>query len=103
MDEAMARQNHIFRKIRKGSQAEELANVLVDRPASSGVRHINTVGGLAERGMGLKISCSQCDHEETHKPDACKKTFGATTPLAEVRPDCSACGEKKTSVMPVSG
>lgn len=96
----MARQNHIFRKIRKGSKAEELANVLIDRPVSSGVRHINTVGGMADRGMGLKISCTGCGKERMIKAEDCKKTFGADTPLGEVRPDCDACGETKTSVIP---
>lgn len=98
----MTRQNHIFRKIRKGSQAERLADLLTERPSSAGSRNINTVTKLKEIGMKLVISCTVCGAEDHHEGEAMEATFGKDTLLSEVRPECSACGAKAVSVMPKS-
>lgn len=96
----MAKQNHIFRKIRKGSQAEKLAEVLIDRPVSSAVRSLNTISALAEAGLGLKVECTACGETLVHSSDKLAKTFGAKTAVSEVRQPCAACGSEATSIIP---
>ena len=97
----MSRENHIFKKIRTGSQAELLAEALIERPASSEVRRVGTAGALAAAGMGLRISCEGCGTSEEVAPDEVVRRFGAATPLARIRP---ACGRERCaqSVVPFS-
>jgi len=97
----MAKQNHIFRKIRKGSQAEKLADVLIDRPATSAGRSYNTVSALAGAGIGLKIACAACGHARVHTSDRIVRAFGAKTELKDIEAACSDCKSTAVSVLPV--
>lgn len=97
---AMAKQNHIFKKIRKGSQAEKLADVLIERPASSRARTISTVGMLAAYGMNLRISCTACPGEVLVTKDEMVDRFGEDTPLSEVKPGCAQCDCTALNVIP---
>lgn len=99
----MARQNHIFRKIRKGSQAEKLADVLIERPVSSKVRSFNTVDALAATGMGLKVTCTSCKTVSSYGASEIVATFGGDTPLVDVKPACASCSSAVTQAMPYTG
>jgi hypothetical protein len=98
----MAKQNHIFKKIRKGSQAEKLADILIERPASSRTKTVNTVEQLAAYGMGLRISCTACSAEHVVTKDEMVQRFGAETPLNEVKPGCTECDCLAMNVIPES-
>jgi hypothetical protein len=96
----MAKQNHIFRKIRNGSQAQKLADMLIVRPTSSDIRHVATIGAMAERGMGMKMDCSACGHVEALKGDDMLRELGADTEVSKIERPCTACGSAAVSRLP---
>ncbi len=96
----MAKQNHIFRKIRNGSQAQKLADMLIVRPKSSDIRHVVTVGGMVDRGMAMKMDCASCKHVETLKGDDLIEAVGAETLLSEISRPCTSCGSTAVSRLP---
>ena len=98
----MTQNNHIFQRIRRGSQASKLADVLISRPASSESRRIATISDMAARGMAIRLECAQCDHAERVAPDALSERFGPQTEISAVRVPCPACGGQAVSVIPAS-
>jgi len=96
----VARQNHIFRKIRAGSQAEKLAKQLMERGAGTSVKRISTIGALVSAGMGLRVNCVDCGAPEELGGDVLLERYGAECPLADVRPSCTACGSAKVETVP---
>lgn len=97
----MAKQNHIFTKIRTGSQAEMLAERLTRRQGENTGRRISTVAALAAAGMGLRISCPACGADEHIQGDAMTARFGEETVLKDLRDPC-ACGSAILNRMPVA-
>lgn len=97
----MARQNHIFTKIRTGSQAEKLANRLSRRMNQSTGRIISTVSELDKAGMALKLSCGTCGEEVTLAGRKLKTRFGSETLLQDIDDPCT-CGSRAVSRIPVS-
>jgi hypothetical protein len=95
----MAKQNHIFTKIRAGSQAEMLANRLSKRADQKTGKTISTVSELEKYGMGLRITCTKCDADELVKGRKMKERFGASTELKEIKDPC-ACGSTAVSRIP---
>ena len=98
----MARQNHIFRKIRVGSQAERLMDQLVERPESSRGISYDTVAKIADGEMALRVSCQDCGAKVVYAGEDLKAEFGADTSIRDVKPACSNCGSTATEVMPQS-
>lgn len=96
----MAKQNHIFTKIRTGSQAEMLAERLTRRQGDATGRRISTVAALAEARMGLHITCPACGADEYIQGEAMIARFGAATVLKDLRDPC-ACGSAILNRMPV--
>ena len=97
----MAKQNHIFTKIRAGSQAEKLAVRLSKRTDQKTGIKISTVSELDKAGMGLRITCTACGADEFYKGRKLKERFGATTELKEIKDPC-ACGSTAVSRIPQS-
>lgn len=101
-DQLMAKkQNHIFTRVRTGSQAERLAAALSERNEPQEVRQISTVSSLVASGMGLRISCGKCGCEETLCGDDLEKACGGKTPLSNVKIRCSNCEFEAVSRIPV--
>jgi hypothetical protein len=96
----MAKQNHIFRKIRTGSQAQKLADMLIVRPKSSDIRHMTTIADMVKHGMGMKMDCSACKHVEHLKGDDLIEAVGAETELSQISRECVACGSSAVSRFP---
>jgi hypothetical protein len=96
----MARPNHIFRKIRKGSQAEKLVEALIARPQKAESRSISTIQALCDSNLGLHTECTACKAEHFYEGAEMIEAFGAETSIKEARPACASCGEKSVSVMP---
>lgn len=91
--------NHIFRRIRKGSQAERLADALISRPRSSGVRRVETMADMAARSMSVRLECPCGDFQESVPAQALAERFGASRKIVDLRPDCPCCGQR-VSVIP---
>ncbi len=87
----MARQNHIFRKIRTGSQAEKLAIRLSGRAGQATGTTISTISELERAGMGLRVKCTSCDASTLYVGRKLKDRFGASTLLSEIKEPCE-CG-----------
>lgn len=96
----MSKQNHIFTKIRSGSQAEVLAEILSRRTDRKSGKTISTVADLAKAGMGLKVSCSGCGEATLFKGRGMKEKFGSETHLRDLRDPCESCGSMAVSRIP---
>lgn len=97
----MPKQNHIFTKIRSGSQAERLAEALSRRNSVNSGKRISTVAALRDAGMGLRITCSSCGSTHTLSGNDMVKKLGASTELSSVRGACEDCGATAVSRVPV--
>jgi hypothetical protein len=95
----MSKQNHIFTKIRAGSQAEKLADQLSKRTDQAPAKRISTVSELDRSGMGLRVSCTACGSDTLYAGRKMKEHFGATTKLAEIKTACE-CGSQAVSRIP---
>jgi hypothetical protein len=98
----MARPNHIFRKIRKGSQAEKLVEALIARPQKSESRTIGTVQALCDSRMGIRTKCTGCGADHFYSGSEMIEVFLAETELKDIRPGCLSCGAKSVNVLPES-
>ena len=97
----MSRQNHIFTKIRAGSQAEMLADRLSKRTEYKTGRVISTIAELENSAMGLRICCMACKTETLHQGREMCEKFGAQTLLKDITTPCG-CGSKAVSRIPQS-
>lgn len=95
----MAKQNHIFTKIRTGSQAEKLAEQLSKRANQRPGKTISTISELDRAGMGLRVTCSDCGANVLYSGRKLKDRFGATTKLRDIKGPCT-CGSLAISRMP---
>jgi len=95
----MSKQNHIFTKIRAGSQAEMLAEQLSKRTDQAPAKTISTVSELDRAGMGLRVSCTSCESSVLYAGRKMKDRFGATTKLSDIKTPCD-CGNLGVSRMP---
>lgn len=96
----MAKQNNIFSKIRKGSQTEKLAKILLERRDDKSVKKMKTVGDLVGYRMGLRLSCTKCGASEDLSGDRLIARYGETTALSEIGPEKCACAEGALDRMP---
>lgn len=103
MQTAMAqKQNHIFTRVRAGSQAEKLAEALTERNGPTDGRQISTIAQLVSAGMALKIECMACKEAEVLAGKSLEKKAGKETSLRDVDIACGSCGSTAVSRLPVS-
>jgi hypothetical protein len=95
----MAKQNHIFTKIRTGSQAEKLAEQLSNRTDQRPGKIISTISELERYGMGLRVTCTSCGANVLYTGRKLKDRFGATTKLCDIKEPC-ACGSSAVNRIP---
>lgn len=96
------KQNHIFTRVRTGSQAERLAIALSGRREPKEVKQISTVSALVAAGMGLKICCSNCGSEKVLSGKDLEKACGEKTPLSKIEIGCAECDFAAVSRLPVA-
>lgn len=97
----MAKESHIFTKIRSNSQAQRLADALTGRGSTCEGRSISTVGALDSAGLGLRVTCAGCGESRDYRGVEMVEAFGAQTALVDLRDACAVCGSASVSRVPI--
>ena len=93
---------HIFSKLNASRRHPNMfAGLNTDGSTPGDVRAISTLGGLADRGMGVRLECGKC--RMTGQPgDEAFQALAPEQPLAGLRFSCTRCQSPNVLQMPTS-
>jgi hypothetical protein len=94
---------HVFRKIHKGSGASKLIGGILLKSDTGTGRTAQTLSTMIDQfNLDLCFTCGTCAHRWTPPGAELVATYGADTPLQDVKPACPACGGLAASSHPVA-